>query len=89
MPCECFNKFTVLLKEISPKENLVFKDLYKIKKLVSKLGLSSKRLTTESMIRCYTRRTTHMKLNANFIECLDSSHKTKNNANKNVYHISI
>ena len=40
----CFNQFMGLMKEISPPGNLIPSDFYKTKKLVSKLGLSAKKI---------------------------------------------
>ncbi|PKU62039.1 hypothetical protein MA16_Dca012148 [Dendrobium catenatum] len=37
---ECFNQFIGLLKETNPTDNLIPTDLYRTKKLVSKLGLT-------------------------------------------------
>ncbi|WP_330945466.1 hypothetical protein, partial [Streptococcus anginosus] len=39
-PRDCFNQFTSLLREALPSDNLVPADLYRTKKLVSKLGLT-------------------------------------------------
>ena len=39
-----FNQFAALIKEISPPSNLIPPDFYKTKKLVSKLGLSVKKI---------------------------------------------
>ncbi|PKU64162.1 hypothetical protein MA16_Dca026987 [Dendrobium catenatum] len=44
IPRECFNDFIGLMKETNPAGNLIPSDLYRTKKLVSKLGLTASKI---------------------------------------------
>ncbi|PKU64714.1 hypothetical protein MA16_Dca026668 [Dendrobium catenatum] len=44
IPHDCFNDFIGLIKETNPTDNLIPSDLYRTKKLVSKLGLTATKI---------------------------------------------
>ncbi|PKU71582.1 hypothetical protein MA16_Dca004424 [Dendrobium catenatum] len=44
IPRECFNDVIGLMKETNPADNLIPSDLYRTKKLVSKLGLTATKI---------------------------------------------